>query len=122
MEPIHIHPKQENTAEIISGKLHFMVNGVEQILGSGGKIVIPAGLAHRFWNENDEEVHSRQQFSPALTVDEFIETFFTFVNDDKLNNEGMPSVLQLPLMGLKHKNDIRVTNPALAFLLVIYLI
>lgn len=119
-EPIHIHPKQESSAEVISGKLHFWVNGKEQILGPGEKIVIPAGAPHRFWNEEEEEAHCIQRFTPARTIDEFFETFFALANDGKLNAQGMPPFLQLPLMGLKHRNDIQVINPPWALQLLTY--
>lgn len=121
-EPIHIHPRQESSAELISGKLHFLVNGREQILGPGEKIVIPAGVPHCFWNEDEEEAHSIQRFSPALTIDAFFETFFALANDGKLNEKGMPPFLQLPLMGLKHKDDIRVADPPWPVQLVTYMI
>lgn len=110
-EPIHFHPKQESSAKVISGKLHFLVNGKEQILGAGEKIVIPAGVPHCFWNEDDIEAHSVQQFSPALHIDEFFESFFALAKDGKLSDKGMPPFLQLPLMGLKHKDEIRVISP-----------
>ncbi len=110
-EPIHIHPKQESSAKVISGKLHFLVNGREQIIGPGEKITIPAGTPHCFWNEDDVAAHSIQRFSPALHIDEFFESFFALANDNKLSDKGMPPFLQLPLMGLKHKDDIRVTSP-----------
>jgi quercetin dioxygenase-like cupin family protein len=121
-EPIHIHPKQESSAEVISGKLHFLVNGKEQILSPGEKIVIPAGVPHCFWNEDVEAAHSIQRFSPALTIDEFFESFFALGSDGKLNDKGMPPFLQLPLMGLKHKNDIQVISPPWALQLATYLI
>lgn len=121
-EPIHVHPKQESSAEVISGKLHFLVNGKEQVLGPGEKIVIPAGAPHRFWNEDEEEANSVQRFSPALTIDEFFETFFALTNDGKINDDGMPAFLQLPLMGLKHKNDIQVISPPWALQLLTYVI
>ncbi|MCB9284157.1 MAG: cupin domain-containing protein [Lewinellaceae bacterium] len=119
-EPIHIHPKQESSAEVISGKLHFLVSGKEQIMGPGEKIVIPAGVPHCFWNEDDEEAHSIQRFSPALTIDEFFESFFALAKDGKLNDKGMPPFLQLPLLGLKHKDDIRVINPPWVVQLLTY--
>ncbi|HRO86391.1 MAG TPA: cupin domain-containing protein [Niabella sp.] len=110
-EPVHVHPKQESSAKIISGKLHFLVNGKEQIVGVGEQITIPAGTPHCFWNENDLVAHSVQQFMPALHIDEFFESFFALANDGKLNDKGVPPFLQLPLMGLKHKDEIRVTSP-----------
>ncbi len=120
IEPIHIHPKQESSANVISGKLHFLVNGKEQILGVGEKIVIPAGVPHCFWNEDDIEAHSVQQFSPALHLDEFFESFFALAKDGKLSDKGMPPFLQLPLMGLKHKDDIRVISPPWLLQLLTY--
>lgn len=119
-EPIHIHPKQESAAKVISGKLHFLVNGKEQIVGPGEKIIIPAGIPHCFWNDDDTEAHSIQQFTPALHIDEFFESFFALAKDGKLSAEGMPPFLQLPLMGLKHKNEIRVTSPPWAVQLLTY--
>jgi quercetin dioxygenase-like cupin family protein len=119
-EPIHVHPKQESSANVITGKLHFWVNGKEQIIGPGEKIIIPAGAPHFFWNEDDAEAHSIQQFSPALHIDEFFESFFALSNDGKLSDKGMPPFLQLPLMGLKHQDDIRVTSPPWAIQLITY--
>ena len=116
-EPIHIHPKQESSARVISGKLHFLVNGKEQILGPGEKIVIPAGVPHCFWNEDDMEAHLVQQFS---RIDEFFESFFDLAKDNQLNEKGMPPFLQLPLMGLKHQDDIRVVNPPWVIQLLTY--
>lgn len=119
-EPIHIHPFQESSAQVISGTLHFLVDGREQILGEGEKIVIPAGVPHCFWNEDDREAHSIQQFLPALHIDEFFESFFALANDGRLDKQGMPPFLLLPLLGLKHRHDIRVTKPPWAVQLVTY--
>ena len=119
-EPIHVHPKQETSAKVISGTLHFFVNVKEQIVGPGEKIVIPANVPHCFWNEDNIEAHSIQQFSPALHIDEFFESFFALAKDNKLSDKGMPPFLQLPLMGLKHKDDIRVASPPWAVQLLTY--
>ena len=120
-EPIHIHPYQESSAEIISGRLHFFVNGKEQIIGQGQKITIPAGAHHCFWNEDDEEAHSIQRFSPALTIDEFFETFFALSRDGKLNEKGIPAFIHASMIMLKHRNDIRVTSPPWIIQLMTYL-
>jgi len=119
-EPIHIHPKQESSAEVISGKLHFLVNGKELIIGPGERMTIPAGVPHCFWNEDDTEAHSIQRFSPALTIDEFFESFFALSRDGKLNAKGIPNFFHTSLIMLKHKNDIRVTNPPWAIQLLTY--
>lgn len=120
-EPVHIHPKQESSAEVVSGKLHFLVDGKEQIIGAGERIVIPAGVPHCFWNEDDVEAHSIQRFSPALTIDEFFETFFALSRDGKLNRNGIPSFFHASLIMLKHKNDIRIISPPWAIQMLTYL-
>ena len=71
-------------------------------------------------NEDDPIAHSIQQFAPAQHIDEFFESFFALAKDGKLSNKGMPPFLQLPLMGLKHKDDIRVISPPWAVQLLSY--
>lgn len=110
-EPIHIHPTQDSSSKVISGVLHFWINGKEQVVKPGEKIEIPAGVPHCFWNEDETVAHSIQQFKPAQHIDEFFESFFALARDGKLDNKGMPPFMQLPLLGLKHKNDIRVLSP-----------
>lgn len=121
-EAIHVHPKQESSAEVISGKLHFLVGGKKHVIGPGESIVIPAGVPHCFWNEDDTEAHSVQRFLPALHIDEFFESYFALANDGKINSKGIPDILQLPLMGLKHKDEIRVITPPWPIQLLTYLI
>lgn len=35
-EPVHVHPFQQSSAEVISGSLRFRVNGKEHSIGPGG--------------------------------------------------------------------------------------
>jgi quercetin dioxygenase-like cupin family protein len=110
-EPVHIHPKQESSNKVISGRLHFWINGKEHIIEPGECIVIPAGVPHRFWNEDNEEAHHIARFSPALNIAGFFETFFALSRDNKLNKNGIPNFLQASIIALAHKNEIRLTKP-----------
>lgn len=47
-EPVHIHPEQMSTAEVLSGSLLFVVGGREIRLGPGSRLEIPPGTAHTF--------------------------------------------------------------------------
>src|SRR5674476_1005775 len=84
-EPIHIHPKQESSIEVLSGILHVWVNGKEHILTPNQRIVVPAGIPHCFWNEGPEEVYHVGTFSPALNIAEFFDSFFALARDGQLN-------------------------------------
>lgn len=52
--PDHVHPRQEERFEVISGKLGLRVEGVERVLGDGEEIMAPAGSAHAAWNAGED--------------------------------------------------------------------
>ncbi len=119
-EPEHIHPLQENIFKIISGSCVFSVDGKEQTIGPGQTINIPPNVKHHFWNSGDTVAHYLQEFRPALHIDEFFETFFALSRDGKLNEKGIPNFFHGSLIMLKHKDEIRVTNPPWALQLLTY--
>ncbi len=119
-EPEHIHPLQENNFKIISGSCVFKVKGKEQIVGAGQTISIPPKVKHHFWNSGDTVAHYMQEFRPALHIDEFFATFFALSRDGKLNEKGIPNLFHGSLIMLKHKDEIRVTNPPWTLQLLTY--
>ena len=120
-EPEHIHPFQENNFKIISGSCVFSIDGKEQIAGPGQTISIPPGVKHCFWNPGDTVANYMQEFRPALRIDEFFDTFFALSRDGKLNEKGIPNFFHISLIGLKHRNEIRVLNPPWTIQLLTYL-
>ena len=110
-EPEHIHPVQESTFEVISGKLHFEINGKIQTAVSGGVVMIPAGIPHYFWNEGEMEAHYIQRFNPSMHIDNFFKTYFALARNNKLNKKGLPNLFLISLISLNHQNEIRLTNP-----------
>ena len=121
-EPEHIHPQQENIFRILSGSCVFSVDGKEQVVGPGETISIPPNMKHHFWNSDNATAHYLQEFRPALHIDGFFETFFALSRDGKLNEDGIPNLLSGSVIMLKHKNEIRVTNPPWALQLLTYYI
>lgn len=110
-EPEHIHPKQESSAQVLSGVLHFSIDGKTRIVGPGEKVTIPPGVPHFFWNEGPAEAHSIQRFSPALSIDRFFKSYFALAEDGKLNQKGIPPLLILSRLSLKYQNEIRIVKP-----------
>jgi uncharacterized cupin superfamily protein len=71
----HVHPRQEERFEVLSGKLGLRVGGVERVLGEGEAITAPAGFAHAAWNaSSDDEVHVLVDFRPALRTERALRT------------------------------------------------
>jgi quercetin dioxygenase-like cupin family protein len=110
-EPVHVHPRQESGAEVVSGSLVFEVAGDQRRLGAGETIRVLANAPHRFWNEGNEDARSIQFFRPALDIASFFETMFALAQDDKLDANGMPRPLQLAVMVPKFENEIPPASP-----------
>jgi quercetin dioxygenase-like cupin family protein len=110
-EPEHCHPLQESRAEVISGTLRFRVAGEVREVGAGETHTIPAGVPHSFGNYGDEDAHWIAEFRPALRTDAFFESLFDLAARDQLNDQGMPSLLQLAVSVPAFAPEIRVTHP-----------
>jgi mannose-6-phosphate isomerase-like protein (cupin superfamily) len=111
LEPEHVHPFQESGAQVISGSLHFRVDGEERPVKAGESIIIPANTPHYFWNGGQEEAHSVQWFRPALNIDRFFESYFGLAQDGKLKDDGSPSFWQLAVMAPYFEDAIRLPSP-----------
>jgi quercetin dioxygenase-like cupin family protein len=110
-EPLHVHPRQESGAQLLSGSLVFEVDGVQRRLAPGESISVPADTPHRFWNDGDQDAHWRGYFRPALASAEFFETLFVLAGEDKLDAKGMPRPLQLAVMVPEFAEEIRPLSP-----------
>jgi uncharacterized RmlC-like cupin family protein len=51
--PDHVHPRQEERFEVLSGRLGLRVGGVERVHSAGDVVVAPAGAPHAAWNAGD---------------------------------------------------------------------
>lgn len=110
-EPVHVHPRQDSSIEVLSGSLLVVVRGREVQLGPGARLEIPRGAPHTFRNEGSEEAHSIQEFRPALRIAEFFETLFMLAQRGELSASGMPSPLQCALSVPAFGREIRLASP-----------
>jgi mannose-6-phosphate isomerase-like protein (cupin superfamily) len=110
-EPVHVHPEQESSTEVLSGSLLFVVRGREVRLGPGSSVVIRPGTPHTFRNEGPEDAHWIGEFRPALRIAEFFETLFELARRGDLNDRGLPSMLQLSLSVPAMGREIRLASP-----------
>ena len=110
-EPEHVHPRQESSARVLEGELHFNVRGAVRVVGPGEQIVIPANTPHNFWNEGPATARALQEFRPALRTELFFRTYFGLARDGKTDEHGVPSLLQLAVMVPAFADVIRLTRP-----------
>jgi quercetin dioxygenase-like cupin family protein len=117
----HIHPKQDERFEVISGSLLGHIAGKEWTAGPGETAVVQAGTPHVWWNAGDDELRVLVDFRPALRTEVFFETFFGLAQDGKVNPKtGLPSLLQTAVSAGAFRNEIVPTRPPLAVQKVLF--
>jgi mannose-6-phosphate isomerase-like protein (cupin superfamily) len=73
--PAHLHPAQDEHFEVESGRMLFVVDGVEHEVLAGSSIDIPRGTPHRARNASDERpAVVRWETRPALRTTAFFAT------------------------------------------------
>ena len=97
----HVHPNQEERYEILAGELRVRLDGREQTVGPGDRVVVPAGRPHIWWNAGREDVRFRCEVTPALHFETFIETFFGRLRE-------LAAQYDLPELSMGTSQDYRV--------------
>jgi quercetin dioxygenase-like cupin family protein len=100
----HLHPKQDERFEVVSGRVRGQVGGVERTAGPGETAEMPAGVKHFWWNEGDEEAHLLVEVRPALRTVEFYETMARLA----VGQEGIPNKLQAAVVMREFKDEFRI--------------
>jgi quercetin dioxygenase-like cupin family protein len=108
----HIHPRQEERTEMISGTLDGRVAGEGFVLSPGEVRVVPPGVAHAWQNPSDEEeARFSVEFSPALNMESGFETTWGLAREGKATKAGVPkNPLQLAVLASEHKDEAYLTN------------
>jgi hypothetical protein len=106
----HSHPYQEMTINVLSGTLTCTIDGVDNRISAGEKVVIPAGAFHFQRNDSEDEVHAVEQYRPALQMQEFFEVLIGWANDGKTNETGLPSPLRSAVMHWYFRKTIRSSS------------
>jgi quercetin dioxygenase-like cupin family protein len=119
--PDHVHPRQEERFEVLSGRLGLRVGGVERVHSAGDVVVAPAGAPHAAWNAGDGEVHVLVDFRLALRTERAFETLAGLARDGKTNGAGAPrNPLLLALVLREFEDEIYFVRPPLAIQRVIF--
>ena len=90
----HIHARQEERFEVISGRARVRVGKTWRDLAAGESVVIPPGTPHGLRNETAEEVRLTGDFRPAMNTETQFETICSLARQGKVDKRGRPSPLR----------------------------
>ena len=110
----HLHPRQSERHEVVSGKLGLHLEGRDQVLESGDAVVVPPGTPHRLFPVDGSQVHVLFELRPALRTEKLLETFVSLARDGKVNRKGYPGLLQLAVLSREFEPEGYATRPPLA--------
>jgi mannose-6-phosphate isomerase-like protein (cupin superfamily) len=110
----HVHPRQEERFEILSGEIRYRVGGVERVAGPGEELVIPRGVTHVWENAGEENLHMIIEFRPALRTEEFFESYFGLGQDGLTNPKtGLPNLVRMAVLLNEFREEIHLSRPPL---------
>jgi len=98
--PNHFHVLQEESFEVVSGKLTVWLAGKEQVLSVGEQITLPKNVPHNHYNNHEEPLVLIQQVSPALDFEYLMANLIGLSKDGKMPN-GKAGIVQ-ELVTLKY--------------------
>jgi mannose-6-phosphate isomerase-like protein (cupin superfamily) len=107
----HVHPKQEERFEVLSGTMKFKMGRKTVIAEAGDVVTVPAGVSHKFANGGDETAHVRVQVRPALEMERLFETAVALADEGRTTSKGMPKPLDLALFVDEFSDEVRGAFP-----------
>ena len=75
----HYHPSQDEHFEVLSGRIHAVIDGDEVFYDEGERFEIPAGTSHQMAAEGPTVL--RWEVRPALRTAEFFERFYGYLDN-----------------------------------------
>jgi mannose-6-phosphate isomerase-like protein (cupin superfamily) len=97
--PEHVHPRQEERHEVLSGTLKGRVGGRERDFGKGERVIGPPNVPHAWRNPSkDEELRIVSELRPALHLEALIEVGFALARDLKTDRKNVPKHLPRMIM------------------------
>ena len=86
-------------------------DGQRSTLGPGETADIAPGVWHDWWNEGEVDAVVRVEITPGERFVHMIETLFGLAREGHVNAKGMPSPLQLALIGREFSDVIVFRRP-----------
>jgi len=98
--PMHLHSIVQERFEVLSGSLGVALDSKSnrRVLSQGEEVVIEPGTSHAFWNAGPDELRFLTDIRPAWKLQTYWETAFGLASDGKVNQQGVPSLLQVAVL------------------------
>jgi quercetin dioxygenase-like cupin family protein len=93
--PLHVHRRQEEAFEILTGRAWFRVGRRRSSASEGERLMVPPGTAHCWGNACDADLWARIRIRPAFRTEGIFDAMFALARDGRFDRRGRPSPLQM---------------------------
>lgn len=102
----HVHPRQTERFEVVSGEMQFRF-GLRRLLAGPGEVIeVEPGITHGFASVSADEVRVRVEVRPALAMEEMFAEVVELAESGRLLGNGMPrSPLDLALLARTYDRE-----------------
>ena len=117
--PIHVHPQQEETYQIMSGTADVFLDGRWHRVRAGESLTVPRGAPHTIKNEHDEDVTAMNWHRPAARFEEFSRTFHRLATSGRIKSlppKDPSSLIYSAMLFTEYEDTQIVVKPPAFFL------
>jgi quercetin dioxygenase-like cupin family protein len=101
--PMHVHHLQEEGLTVQKGRIGYQVLGEsEQFAGPGETVVFKAGVAHKFWNAGEDDLHCTAYIEPADNLEYFLTEIF---DSSKRNGGKRPDLFEAAFLTRRYRTE-----------------
>ena len=121
--PVHVHGRQVERFEGVSGTLRFRLGRQAALLGPGDAVAVPAGTPHGFRNVGRDIAHFRIELTPPLRGEEGLRTLFGLQRDGRIHvpRHGIPRpFLQVAVLFDEYLDEIHLPVVPLALQRIVF--
>lgn len=108
----HRHPAAAERFEILAGQIALRTGEQVQILRSG-RVAVPAGTPHAWWNAGDGQARVLVTFDPALHLEGMFRSSLAVIEAGRVDRRGRPDPLSIAALLAEFPEEIALANPAL---------
>jgi mannose-6-phosphate isomerase-like protein (cupin superfamily) len=112
--PLHAHPHQAESFDVLSGVLDVFIDGQWRELGPGESVTVPAGTPHTIRNLHAEEMRAVNVHAPALEFPRYMAGLHQLVHTAKvraLPPKDPRSVIYLSMLFTAHERTLAAVKP-----------
>src|SRR5215207_4015840 len=120
--PEHVHPRQEERHEVVSGTLRARVGGQERDYKAGERVVGPPGVPHAWRNPSDgEALRIVSEHRPVSHMEHMLEAGSAIVRDFEADKKGaLRHLLRAAVLLDDIKEDFYFTGAPMRALMAVF--